>query len=138
MKSITVIITRVLLVVFVAGSTVGSSFADNRADKITRKARQAVENASPDDWHTLAKAAEKCIAKGINLKEAAVWLDQSIAIKETAYNLKVKGDYYRSNRLPERALECYSKSIRVGKLENPDYMDADTQSKIVRLIKQQG
>lgn len=40
--------------------------------------------------------------------------------------------------MPERALEYYSKSIRVGKLADPAYMDANTQEKIVRFIKQQG
>ena len=134
----TVIFARVLLVIFVVGSTVGSSFASPPTDKITQKAREAVADASPDDWYTLAESAKKCIDKGVNLKEAAVWLDQSIAIRETAYNLKLKGDYYLSNRLPERALEYYSKSIRVGKLTDPSYMDADTQDKIVALIKQRG
>ena len=136
MNRIPTIFARVLLVVFVLGSTVGSSFASNRTDKITLKARQAVAEASPDDWYTLATSAEKCMAEGVNLKEAAVWLDQSIAIQETAYNLKLKGDYYASNRLPQQALEYYSKSIRVGKLTDPSYMDADTQDKIVALIKQ--
>ncbi len=134
----TVIFARVLLVVFIAGSTVGSSFAIPPTDKITQKAREAVADASPDDWYTLAESAKKCIDKGVNLKEAAVWLDQSIAIQETAFNLKLKGDYYLSNRLPERALEYYSKSIRVGKLTDPSYMDADTQDKIVKLVKQRG
>ena len=138
MNRITVIFTRILFVILVVGSTAGSSFAVPRADKVTQKAREAVANASPDDWYTLAESAKKCMDNGVNLKEAAVWLDQSIAIKETSYNLKLKGDYYLSNRLPERALDYYSKSIRVGKLTDPSYMDADTQDKIVSIVKQRG
>lgn len=116
-----------------------SSFAEkNNTDKTTEEAREAVQNASPDDWYTLAKSAKKCIDKGVNLKEAAQWLDQSLAIKETAFNLKVKGDYYIQNKLPEKALEYYSKSIRVGKLDDPSYMDAETQEKILKLVRQLG
>lgn len=116
-----------------------SSFAgNNNSDKTTEKAREAVENASPDDWYTLANSAKKCIDKGVNLKEAAQWLDKSLAIKESAFNLKVKGDYYVQSKLPEKALEYYSKSIRVGKLEDPSYQDADTQEKILKLVQQLG
>ncbi|MEM9831101.1 MAG: hypothetical protein AAF944_10715 [Bacteroidota bacterium] len=115
-----------------------SAFANNNTDKTTQRAREAVENAAPDDWYTLAKAAEKCIAKKVNLKEAAEWLNKSLAIHESAFNLKVKGDYYVHNKLPEKALEYYSKSIRVGKLEDPSYMDADTQDKILALVRQLG
>lgn len=116
-----------------------SSFAENNnTDKTTEKAREAVQNASPDDWYTLAKSAKKCIDKGVNLKEAAQWLDQSLAIRETAFNLKVKGDYYIQNQLPEKALEYYSKSIRVGKLADPSYVDAETQEKILKIVRQLG
>ena len=138
MNRINVVFARIFLIAFTIGSFASTSFAHDRNDRTTKQARQAVEQASPDDWYTLAQSAEKCIAKGVNLKEAAEWIDQSLAIQETAYNLKIKGDYYLSNRLPEQALEYYSRSIRVGKLDNPGYMDADTQEKIVSLVQQRG
>lgn len=136
MNRISLIFTRLFVILLVAGSTINGSFASGRTDKITEKAREAVAEASPDDWYTLAQSAEKCLAEGVNLKEAAGWLDQSLAIKETPYNLKLKGDYYASNRLPDKAIECYSKSIRVGMLADPSYKDMDVQNKIVALIKQ--
>lgn len=114
------------------------AFANNNTDKTTQRARESVENAAPDDWYTLAKSAQKCIEKGVNLKEAAEWLNKSLAIHESAFNLKVKGDYYVQNKLPEKALEYFSKSIRVGKMEDPSYMDADTQDKILKLVRQLG
>ncbi len=136
MNRIASISTRFLLVILLVGSVVSSSLAGNRIDKTTQKAREAVEQAAPDDWHTLAQSAERCLLKGVNMKEVAVWLDESLAIQETAYNLRLKGDYYMSNQLPEKALACYSKSIRVGKLHDESYMDADTQQKIVSILKQ--
>lgn len=138
MNQVSLIFSRMFVVIFLMGSTATSLLANQRVDRTTERARQAVEQASPDDWHTLAESAERCIAKGVNLKEAAAWLDQSLAIKETAFNLRVQGDYYVKNQLPDRALESYSKSIRVGKLNDSSYADAATQAKIVKLVQQKG
>jgi hypothetical protein len=102
-------------------------------DKLVEKARTAVSSASPDDWHTLATWAEKCIRKGVNLKEAAEWLDKSITIKETAFNLNVKGDYYVANKLPEKALESYIRSIELGRSEENFDVQA-VQDKITKLV----
>ena len=115
-----------------------NAFAAVKIDKTTEKAREAVEAASPDDWHTYAEAAEKCIKKEVNLKEAAEWIKKSVDIKETPYNLRVLGDYYVMNNLPEKAVEAYSKSIRIGKLEDEKYSDKATQDKIVKLVRQLG
>ncbi len=138
MNQVSLIFSRMFVVVFLMGSIAPSLLAAHRVDRTTERARRAVEQASPDDWHTLAESAERCISKGVNLKEAATWLDQSLAIKETAYNLQVQGDYYVKNQLPDRALESYSKSIRVGRIDDPSYTDAATQAKIVKLIQQKG
>ncbi len=138
MNRLPIVFSRVFVVLFLIGSTSITLLANQNSDRTTKRARQAVEQASPDDWHTLAESAEQCIAKGVNLKEAAGWLNQSLAIKETVYNLQVQGDYYVKNQLPERALESYSKSIRVGKLNDPSYVSATTQAKIVKLIQRKG
>lgn len=104
-------------------------------DKTTVKAREAVEQASPDDWKTYAESAEKCIRKNVNMKEAAAWLDQSLEIKETAYNLKVKGLYYEKNNLPQEALQFYIKSLKAGIESDVNYTDEDTQRKVTELMK---
>nr|WKN38020.1 hypothetical protein K4G66_04770 [Tunicatimonas sp. TK19036] len=138
MKNAFNIVSRAFVVAALLLTISTGAFANNNTDKTTQRAREAVENAAPDDWYTLAKAAEKCIDKGVNLKEAAEWLNKSLAIHEAAYNLGIKGDYYVMNKLPEKALEYYSKSIRVGKMEDPSYMDAETQEKILALVRQLG
>lgn len=104
-------------------------------NKTIEKAREAVNQASSDDWMTYAVSAEKCIRKNINLKEAAEWLDRSLAIKETPYNLKVKGLYYEKNNLPEKALEYYVKSLKVGIENDVTYEDLHTQAKVAKLAK---
>lgn len=102
-------------------------------DKAVEKAREAVENASPDDWYTLANSAEKLIRKNKNLKEANEWLDRSIEIKETVYNLTVKGDYYQANQLPDKALEYYVKAMNLAKSEDANANISDIQRKVAQI-----
>jgi tetratricopeptide (TPR) repeat protein len=100
--------------------------------KTTIKARQAIEQAAPDDWYTYAQSAEKCLRKKVNLKEAKTWLERSIEIKETPYNLAIMGDYYSKNKLPEKALEYYVKSLRVGLEQDIAYKDVITHEKMMK------
>jgi hypothetical protein len=110
------------------------SAKEEKTDKITLKTREAVSKASPDDWYTLAQAAEKCISKGVNLNEASQWLERSLEIKETSYNLCVKGDYYLANHLPEKALDYYVRGIKVGKEENDEFDVTAVQKKIAAIV----
>lgn len=109
------------------------SFAHQPGEKTIEKARNAVENASPDDWHTLAASAEKCLNKEINLKEANEWLDRSIQIKATAYNLSLKGDYYALNKLPKKAVEYYVKAANAAKSNDSKADVTEYQRKIGRI-----
>ncbi|MCG8474059.1 MAG: hypothetical protein MI784_01030 [Cytophagales bacterium] len=97
------------------------------------KAQKAVENASPDDWYTLAKSARVCITIGQNLKEASKWIDRSLKIYESDYNWEVKGDYYYRSNMPEKAIECYSQSIKVGLNKVPGFNARKLQEKILVL-----
>jgi len=103
-------------------------------DRTTEKAREDVENASPDDWYTLAISAEKCFKKKVNLKQASEWLDQSIEIAETPFNLELKGDYYIDNRLPDRALEYYVRAMNTIKENDGDADVTHLQKKISKII----
>mgnify|MGYP001823114341 CR=1 FL=1 len=119
-----------LATVFVSASIYA---APTTADsKTVSKARLAVEEAAPDDWHTYAESAEKCMKKKVNLKEAKVWLDRSLDIQETPYNLAVMGDYYQMNALPEQALEYYVKSLRLGLEQDINYQDPVTHAKMMK------
>ncbi len=128
-------ISFLMLAILTLVSSTAHVQAGNRNDKIIEKAREAVDNATPDDWEALAKAADMCIEKNVNLKEAAKWIDKSVSIKETIYNTKVMGDYYALSNLPGKAVEYYSKSIRIGKLDDPAYQDEVTQKKILKMVK---
>lgn len=84
-------------------------------DKVVDKARATVENAAPDDWEALARAAEMCLRKKQNIKQANEWLDKSLAIKRTVYNTELKGDYYLQAKLPRQAIIFYVESMKKAK-----------------------
>ena len=103
-------------------------------DRTTEKTRDAVENASPHDWYTLAIRAEKCFKKKVNLKEASEWLDQSLEIAKTPFNLELKGDYYNDNRLPDKALEYYVQAMNVLKENDGEADVSKIQKKVSTII----
>ena len=128
----------IFMLLLVASFSVGSVFsAHANNEKIISKARAAVENASPDDWETYAKSAAICIAKNVNMKEASKWLDHSLAIKKTTYNLTVKGDYYLKNKLPVKAMEKYLEAIDVGKAKDFYFDSSELQGRIDKARKLQ-
>ncbi len=103
-------------------------------DRTTEKTRDAVGQAGPDDWYTLAISAEKCFKKKVNLREASEWLDQSLEIAETPFNLELKGDYYNENRLPDKALEYYVRAMNTLKENDGKAEVRDIQKKIAKII----
>jgi len=131
-KNLSLRMFSLLLVMTMVASTTNA--ADNK-DKVTLKARTAVQNASPEDWLTLAESAEVCFDKGVNLREASDWIDLSLSIKETSYNLEVKGDYYFASNLYEKALTHYVKSMKKGMEDQPGFDTRHIQAKIVEVRK---
>ena len=125
-------LTLALAALFMSVGTFASIKTDN---KTTVKARQAVEEAAPDDWYTYANSADRCIRKKVNLAEAKSWLEKSLKIKETPYNLAVMGDYYHLNNLPKKALDYYVKSLRVGLEQDINYRDVVTHEKMMKVRK---
>jgi len=100
-------------------------------EKAVAKANAVVQNASPDDWKTLAAQADYLIKKEAGLATAKNWLDKSLAIKESAYGLEVFGDYYLASNLPVKAIGYYIKSMDKIKEGNPKANTTAQQDKIL-------
>ncbi|MEP2024161.1 MAG: hypothetical protein ABJL86_00010 [Gilvibacter sp.] len=83
-------------------------FAIAPENKSVEKAKEAVENGSPDDWQLLAKQAKVLLRKKKDLGTAKDWIQKSIAINKDVSNLELMGDYYVLNNLPNQALDYYS------------------------------
>lgn len=108
-------------------------FAASKDDKATIKSRQIVENATPDDWKALADAAAICVNKKTNLTQAAEWLEKSLSIKESAYNLEIKGDYMLLSNQPKVAMGLYIKAMQTGMNSQSGYDVSQLQAKIAAL-----
>lgn len=128
-KSTTLAIATVLLVSM-------SSFAGTK-EKALEKATEAVEQGAPDDWKLLASQADYLIRKDAGLATAKEWLDQSMEIAQTSYNMEVMGDYYVKCHLPKEAAKFYIMSIDARKVESKDATvdTSDIQDKLTALMK---
>jgi hypothetical protein len=127
-------IASILMVVILCGISFSTKALDGKNEKFMNKHREIINELSPDDWYTLAASAESCIKKNIINKEVAEWIDRSLKIKKTAFNLEVKGDYYMKNRLPDKAGEYYLEAIKVGIDEDDHFDSSELQEKIARII----
>lgn len=126
-------ISKLMTVAAVAMFLVGSSFSVYaKSDKAVDKARSAVENASPDDWETYAKSAQMLIRKKASMGEAKKWVEKSLSIRETPFNLEVMGDYYIKNNLPKQAIKYYIKSMDKLKENDANIDTSAIQGKIVK------
>jgi hypothetical protein len=126
--------TSFLMIVIVCVMSLSTYALDGKNEKIMNKHREIINDLSPDDWYTLASCAETCIKKDIINKEVAEWIDRSLKIKKTAYNLEVKGDYYIKNKLPDKAGECYLEAIKIGIDEDNDFDSSELQEKIAKIV----
>lgn len=130
MKKISIFSAIILFV----GFSFSSYAKDGKEKKVVAKYQETVDNAAPDDWYTLAECADICLRKKINCKEISIWLDESLKIKETPFNLEVKGDYYVANNLPEKAGDYYLKALILGTDNDSKFDATGLQTKIARLV----
>jgi hypothetical protein len=77
--------------------------------------RAALDNLEEDDWATLNRCASYCIQNDILLDEAAKWLEKSISIQETFWNLRQKAQLSAKMGKTTDAIEIGLKAIDVSK-----------------------
>ena len=118
-------------------STSASLYAFDKND--VEKIREEVQNASPNDWQTLANCADKCLRKNVNVDEALEWIEKSIEINPNPENLAVKGDYYYRNKKADKAIVIYLKALEVNN-HSDDLVTEAIQFKIQKALelKKQG
>jgi hypothetical protein len=125
---------RFFMILLLSGVSLYVYSSDGKSGKIMAKYRDIVQESAPDDWHTLASCAEQCIKKNIVNKEVAEWIDKSLEIKKSSYNLEIKGDYYMKNKLPEKAGKFYLEAIKIGLEEEKNFDSSGLQTKIARIM----
>ena len=112
--------------------TTGSNTEAAIGDKAYQKLKESVDNASPDDWRLYAESAQKLIRGKDHLNEAKEWIEKSLEVSETPYNLEVYGDYYAANNLYKEAVEQYYKSMQLAKETNPNGNYRELQDKMYK------
>ena len=122
------------MILLLSGISLYVYSSDGKSGRIMTKYRDIVQESAPDDWYTLASCAEQCIKKNIVNKEVAEWIDKSLEIKKSSYNLEIKGDYYMKNKLPEKAGEFYLEAIKIGLEEDKNFDSSGLQTKIARIM----
>ena len=96
-------------------------------NKVLAAARRSI-----DDWRVPYRAATFCLDNNVNLTEARAWMDRSIAMKETMYNLAGKARFLALDGKKADAVALAKKAIAVGKAADPK---ADT-AMVDNLIKE--
>jgi len=96
-------------------------------NKVLGAARKAI-----DDWRVAYRAATFCLDNNVNLVEARGWMEKSIAMKETMYNLAGKARFLALDGKKADAIALAKKAVTVGKAQDPK---ADT-AMVDNLIKE--
>lgn len=122
--------TRILaLAMLVTFASVNATSLDGD-EKVIAKARKAVERTQGNNWKVFATSANMVIEKKIALTEAKKWLDASMKIQETPFNLEIMGDYYRASGDNRKAMSYYVKSIVLLKTLSTNPKTERIQAKI--------
>jgi len=93
---------------------VAFTFKVSTIDKVLAAARKAI-----DDWRVPYRAATFCLDNNVNLTEARGWMDKSIAMKETMYNLAGKARFLALDGKKADAIALAKRAITVGKAADP-------------------
>lgn len=99
-------------------------------DKVLIKARKAVAGNFDNNWKVFAQSAQMIIEEGVALEEAKSWLDTSLKIQKTPFNLEVMGDYYFTKGDKASAIKYYLESLVLLKETNLNPDTGFLQAKI--------
>jgi hypothetical protein len=88
-------------------------------ERVLAAARKAIAEAKTDDWRTPYRAAAFCIETGVNLDEAATWLDKSVTIKPGYYNTLAKAKLLAAKGKKVEAVALAKKAIELGLAAEP-------------------
>lgn len=81
---------------------------------------KALTEAKKDDWRVPYRAADFAFQNDVRAEDAAKWVDQSIAIQETYYNLSLKAKMLAKKGDTKSAIATAEKAVTVGKAAKAD------------------
>lgn len=123
-------IRNLLAVLVLLSTTVVNAEVYAGKDKVLNKARKAVESNFDNSWKVFAQSASMIIEEDIALEEAKEWLETSLKIQRTPFNLEVMGDYYFAIGDNKAAIKYYYESLLLLKENTLDPDTGKLQAKI--------
>jgi hypothetical protein len=109
----------------------GTRIPDHPEDMAVRKAKIKAAKAGIRDWKTLAGCAGILLSKGISTDEVLSWIERSIALRESSYNLGLLGDFYRAKLDFARSKDCYLRALMLAQSENDNEAIRSIQLKLL-------
>jgi len=88
-------------------------------DLALTNARQAMSSLAKDDHQTAFRSAAFAFENNVATDDARKWIDQSIAIKETWLNLRLKSQMLAKEGKTEEAIKVAERAIARGKEDGP-------------------
>ncbi|MGL1885903.1 MAG: hypothetical protein OCD76_05255 [Reichenbachiella sp.] len=126
---------KLFAIALIASVTVSSSSFAATSKPLPYIVTETVDETAKGDWMLLAKKSEYLMNKNSHLSTAKEWLEQSIEIKETAYNLELMGDYYQRSNNEKEAVAYYIRAIEAMKVDDAHVNTEAIQTKIVNAEK---
>ena len=120
----------VLLSAFIVNADVAIKSDFVGKDKVLNKARKAVASNFDNNWKVFAQSASMIIEEEVALEEAKAWLDASLKIQKTSFNLEIMGDYYFATGDKKSAIKYYHESLVLLKETNLNPDTGKLQAKI--------
>jgi hypothetical protein len=102
--------------------------------KALASARTEVAAAKPDDWRTPYRAADYCFNSNVSMDEGKAWLQKSLTVKETFYNVSLQAKMKAKEGDTQQAVALAQKAIQLGKADK----DVDTAPTELLLAEWQG
>ena len=102
----------------------------NTMTKATANIKAALE--SMHDWHIPYRAADFAWnANSQNTAEAYQWIDQSIALKETYWNLRLKANMLARDGKKKEAIAIAEKAVTLGKTDKDEPSEIEKTEKLI-------
>ncbi|HYS54263.1 MAG TPA: DUF2911 domain-containing protein [Thermoanaerobaculia bacterium] len=113
---------------------VAFTFEVDTISKALANARAAVASAKPDDWNTPLRAASWAFQNEVAPAEALRWIEQSIAARETFYNLALKAKMLARAGKNGEAVAVARRAIDAAQSAEPK-IDPGELEKLIALLE---
>lgn len=123
---------HVILVIFLSMViNLPAEGSDPDEEAFIARQEERIASTSYHDWKTYADCVRALVERRIKTEEALQWIDHSIEIRETIYNLEIKGDYLVLSGQVREGQKHYVRAIELAREEGKAHKVGEIQWKIL-------